>query len=323
MLGLLVTLLSAASCALAATRTSPPSGAVVVRQSGTQSGEFSTVSAAVASLSGTSSRSIFIYPGSYKEQVLIEYKGPLTIYGYTNDTTSYKNNQVTITNNLNAQDNGGNDPCATVRAHSASFNMYNINVANTYGQGKQATALATKAGKQGYYGCKFTGYQDTLLADGGDSATQYYSNCYIQGAVDYVYGSASAWFGEECTFDSIGGGAITANSRDSTASTSYYVIDSSTITSTSSTSLTSKVYLGRPWRQYARVVFQRSKLPALINPAGWTTLANPANPIFMEFNNTGDGSSTASRVNETKQTALIDHGTVLGSDYSTWVDTSY
>jgi hypothetical protein len=43
-----------------------------------------TVSAAIAALgTGTTAKSIFIYPGTYKEQVLIKYGGPLTIYGST------------------------------------------------------------------------------------------------------------------------------------------------------------------------------------------------------------------------------------------------
>lgn len=93
--------------------------------------------------------------------------------------------------------------------------------------------------------------QDTLLADGG--GLQYYSNCYIAGAVDWIYGDASAWFGE-CTIAAVGGGAITAMSRNSATETTYYVIDHSKVISASSTSLTGKTYLGRPWREYARVV---------------------------------------------------------------------
>ncbi|ESK92758.1 pectinesterase a [Moniliophthora roreri MCA 2997] len=300
--------------------TSPPSGALVVRQSGTKSGEYSTVSAAVAALGpGTSSKTIFIYPGTYKEQVYITYGGPLTIYGYSTNGGSYKDNEVAITNNLNAQDNGGNDPCATVRAHSKFFKMYNVNIANTYGPGKQATALSAKNSNQGYYGCKITGYQDTLLADG--PGYQYYSNCYIEGAVDYIYGKASAWFGE-CTLSSNGPGAITANSRESSSDPGYYVIDSSTITSSAS-GLTQKVYLGRPWRALARVSFQRSTLLDLINPKGYTTLADNATPIFMEYQNTGAGADTSQRVTFTKQTALITHEQVLGSDYASWIDTSF
>ncbi|KAG6821475.1 hypothetical protein H0H93_010199 [Arthromyces matolae] len=280
----------------------------------------STVGAAVASLSGSNSAVIFIYPGTYVEQVTVTYGGPLTIYGYSTNGGNWKANTVTIAYNLNARDNGGNDPSSTFRAHSDNFNMYNVNIRNTYGAGVQATALAARGVKQGYYGCAFYGYQDTLLADA--SGPQYYSNCYIGGAVDYIYGAASAWFGE-CTLASVGGGAITANSRQVATDTSYYVIDSSTITSNTTTSLVEKVYLGRPWRALARVVFQRSVLPNLINPAGWTTLAANATPIFQEYDNTGAGADTSERLYETSLTTLITHQQVLGSDYASWIDSSF
>ncbi|KAF9265081.1 pectin methyl esterase [Marasmius fiardii PR-910] len=308
-----------ALCSFCWALTSPPSGALVVRQSGTQSGEYSTISTAVAALgSGTSAKIIFIYPGTYKEQISIKYSGKLTIYGYSSSDKSYKNNEVTITNNLNAQDNGGNDPSATVRAESDNINLYNLNIVNSYGQGKQATALAARGTKQGFYGLQITGYQDTLLADGG---AQYYSNCFIEGAVDYIYGKASAWFGE-CVLSSNGAGAITANSREVPTDTSYYVIDSSTITSSVS-GLTQKVYLGRPWRVLARVVYQRSSLPDIINPKGWTTMAEGATPIYMEYMNTGAGANTSQRQFLTSQTALLTKTQVLGSDYATWIDTSF
>ncbi|KAF5379934.1 hypothetical protein D9757_007175 [Collybiopsis confluens] len=187
--------------------------------------------------------------------------------------------------------------------------------------GKQATALAATGSFQGYYGCSFTGYQDTLLADGAGKF-QYYSNCYIEGAVDYIYGGASAWFGE-CTLASNGGGAITANSRKTTTDPSYYVIDSSVITSAVSTSLVNDVYLGRPWFEFARVVFQNSQLPNLINPLGWTTLAAVAEPTFQEFGNTGAGASTSKRVMETALNAAITHQAVLGADYLSWIDDTF
>lgn len=64
----------------AAARTVPPSGAIVVRSGTTASGEFTTISAAVNSLpNDQSSRSIFIYPGQYNEQVYITRTGPLTV----------------------------------------------------------------------------------------------------------------------------------------------------------------------------------------------------------------------------------------------------
>ncbi|KAL0946594.1 hypothetical protein HGRIS_012795 [Hohenbuehelia grisea] len=314
-----VFLLYVSSVIAATARTSPPSGAKVVRQSGTQSGEFSTISSAVASLS-SSGGTIFIYPGTYNEQVSINVPN-VQVLCYTTDISSYKQNVVTITHNLNAQDNGGNDACATLRAEKDNFKLYNCNIKNTFGQGKQATAVAARGTKVGFYGAGMYGYQDTLLADGG---YQYYSNRYIEGAVDYIYGKASAWFGE-CTLASNGGGSITANSRESASDPSYYVIDHSTIVQASSatSSLSSKVYLGRPWRVLARVVFQNSALPNLINAAGYSTLAAGATPIFSEYGNTGAGAGTSQRVTYTPINAAIFKNAVLGSDWSSWTDTSY
>ncbi|GLB41867.1 hypothetical protein LshimejAT787_1004670 [Lyophyllum shimeji] len=286
--------------------TNPPAGAKVVRQTGTQSGEYSTVSAAVASLSGTSSAVIFIYPGTYHEQVLINYGGPLTIYGYSTDGVSYKNNQVTITNNLNAQDNGGNDPCATVRAHSPDFKMYNVIVKNTL-RVKDTMAAPSPATR--------TPSLPTAQAI-NTTATAISKERLTTSTAPPQHGLANA------PLLRLAGGAVTANSRNSATDPGYYVIDSSVITSATSTSLTGKVYLGRPWRPLARVVFQRSTLPDLINVAGWTTLAANATPIFMEYGNTGAGANTAARKYETPSSAQITHAQVLGSDYSTWIDSS-
>ncbi|KAL0571450.1 hypothetical protein V5O48_010519 [Marasmius crinis-equi] len=307
--------------------TSPPSGALVVRQTGTQAGEYKTIGAAVATLgSGNSSKTIFIYPGTvvtrtYKEQVNLTYGGPLTIYGYATNGANWKTNQVTITNNLNAKENGGNDACATVRAEKPNLNLYNLNIANTYGAGSQATALSARATRQAFYGLYVTGYQDTLFAD-AHPGYQYYSRSLIEGAIDYIYGAASAWF-NECTISNNGaGGAITANSREDPDDAGYYVIDSSNVT-TSVSGLKGQIYLGRPWRVLARVVYQRSVLGDSINPKGWTTMAEGATPIFMEFNNTGAGANTSQRQMTTTQTALITREQVLGLDWQSWVDASF
>ena len=64
----------------AASRTSPPSGSIVVRQNTTTTGEFKTITAAVNSLpSDGSKRSIFVFPGTYSEQVFINRTGPLIV----------------------------------------------------------------------------------------------------------------------------------------------------------------------------------------------------------------------------------------------------
>uniref|UniRef100_A0A093VIU4 Pectinesterase n=1 Tax=Talaromyces marneffei PM1 TaxID=1077442 RepID=A0A093VIU4_TALMA len=241
-------------------RTSPPSGCFVVRGSGIEPGDYSTLSAAVTALgSSTADACIFIYNSTYTEALRIDYGGALTLYGYTTNYGEQKYNTVTITRNESS---------------------------------------AEAAGKQ------------------------YYSNCYIEGAIDFIFGAAAAWFGE-CTIASNGGGAITANSRSSTTDTTWYVIDSSTITAASGYSISEKVYLGRPWRQYARVIFQTSNLTNIINAAGWTTLYTGATPIFEEYDNTGDGSSTSYRVEETRATAAVTKTQLWGDTWADWIDTTW
>lgn len=53
-------------------------------------------------------------------------------------------------------------------------------------------------------------------------------------------------------------------------------------------------YLGRPWRNYARVVFQTTDMSAVINSAGWASWSDAApntdHVYFKEYKNTGTGS---------------------------------
>jgi len=173
----------------AVSRTAAPAGALIVRQKGTQAGEYANITAAVTALGNTrTNKTIFIYPGTYSEQVTLEYNGPLTIYGYTSNSSNYANNQVVITQNIASSNTGSLDTSATVRAHRASLSMYNINMTNTYGVGSPALAIVAGEDKQAYYGCAFVSRQDTVLAS---KNRQYYKNCYIEGATDYIFGSAS------------------------------------------------------------------------------------------------------------------------------------
>lgn len=88
--------------------------------------------------SSTSDACIFIGAGTYQEQITIDYKGKLTMYGETTDTSSYKQNLVTITHSISSPEAGSLDKSATVNVRSDGFKMYNINVINGYGKGAQA-----------------------------------------------------------------------------------------------------------------------------------------------------------------------------------------
>jgi len=70
-------------------------------------------------------------------------------------------------------------------------------------------------------------------------------------------------------------------------------------------------------------MYQFSTLTNVINPKGWTTMAAGAQPTFEEYQNKGDGSNTTARLYATKATGPITLTGLLGSDYNTWVDTTY
>jgi len=250
----------------------------------------------------------------------------VVLYGYTSDTSSYTGNKVTITYNLSQANGLGNDGTATLRAESPNFSVYNINVVNSYGKGSQAVAVSANADKQGYYGVSFKGFQDTLLANQG---LQVYAKCYIEGATDFIFGQrAAAWFDGVSIGVVNGGQYITANGRDSSSNPSYYVINKSTVGVAPGQSVTSgKYYLGRPWRNYSRVVFQNTALSNVINGAGWaiwgSSEPNTDHVEYGEYNNSGDGAKGTRASFSKKLSAAVSISTVLGSSYTSWVDTSY
>ncbi|KAH6634727.1 carbohydrate esterase family 8 protein [Chaetomium sp. MPI-SDFR-AT-0129] len=308
-------------------RTTPPEGCLTVGGSGT----YSTLQSAVNALSPstTTAQCIFIYAGTYKEQVSITtaLKSSLTLYGETPDTSSYSANTVTITQSKSQDDGVGNDETATLRAHTTDFSVYNINLVNTRGQGSQALALSAQADRQGYYGCQFRGFQDTVLANEG---AQVYAKSYIEGATDFIFGQrGKAWFdGVDIRVVAASVGYITASGRESADDGSWYVINKSTVAAKSGDSVGDGVYyLGRPWREYARVVFQNTDLSSVINGAGWKVWnagdERTSGVEFGEFGNTGAGAQGTRASFSEKLAQAVGIETVLGSGYADWVDAEY
>lgn len=169
------------------------------------------------------------------------------------------------------------------------------------------------------------GYQDTLLAQTGK---QVYAKSYIQGSTDFIFGQhAIAWI-DGCDLRINGNGFITASGRSSSSDVSYYVINKSNVAAASSTTATAGgVYLGRPWGEYARVCVQNTALSNIINSAGWSIWnsgdARTGHVTFQEYGNTGAGASGSRASFSTKLSSALTISNILGSDYSSWVDTSY
>ncbi|KAL0961177.1 hypothetical protein HGRIS_006149 [Hohenbuehelia grisea] len=328
---LLICVLAICGSVLAASRTSPPSGALVVRAGTTTTGEYKTLSSAVAALpNDSSSRSIFIFPGTYSGQVNIDRSGPVTIYGYTSDTNSYSANQVILTAGVPASTAGSNDASGTLRIHKNDFKMYNVNVKNTFGQGSQAIAISNYGSRAGLYACGFYGFQDTLYSNQG---TQVYLKGYIEGAVDFIFGRlGQAYFGGN-TIAVTSKGYITASGREADNSATYIFNNNNIILGPNAASGTSgNVFLGRPWGAYAKVIFKNTYVTLPLNKAIWSvwnTGDERTDHVFLaEYNTTGSGVSGASRPSfatmlSSSQAGSYTIATAVGSDYASWVDSAY
>ncbi|KAH8651250.1 pectin lyase fold/virulence factor [Xylariales sp. PMI_506] len=324
-------------CSGSHARAYPPHNAIVVDQSGAYSGtSYPTMSEGVAALNTTTTANqfIFVYPGSYVEQTYIPpLSGNLTIQGYTCDSRSYEGNTATLTYNLALINTTSDDKTATLRLWTKNVKLYNIDIANTFGHissNGQNLAISAYVANQGFYGCKFLSYQDTILAETG---TQLYVKCLVQGAVDFIFGqTALAWF-DRCDIRTINAGCVTASGRSADTNPSWYVLNRCNVDRNPNYTVADGAnYLGRPWGDYARVVVQESYLGSIINAAGWsqwsTSDPNIDNVYFGEYNNYGPGSASEEgpRANFSMQlTAPVNITTVLGDNYLSewWVDASY
>ncbi|XMA15671.1 hypothetical protein WAI453_008462 [Rhynchosporium graminicola] len=312
----------------------PPAGAIVVDATGAVPGSFKTVQAGANALTNhtTATQTLFIMAGTYNEQVYLRpLKSALVVQGQTAHPESYESNTVTIIMNLNRNTRATNDETATVRNWVANSKFYNINMENNAGHPatlSQNIVISAQAPNQGYYGCQFIGYQDNILAQNG---TQLYAKSKIVGVVDFIFGTGGkVWFEQVDIRTFAIKGYITASGRLSADSDAWFVINNSTIAARDNDVNPGSTYLGRPWKEYSRTVFQKTEMSNVVNPAGWSqwnaTLPNTAHSYLAEYGNTGPGAARTGRAAFAKQlSAPITIEAVLGPKWKTasYVDTTY
>ena len=140
---------------------------------------------------------------------------------------------------------------------------------------ERAAALSADTAYAEFLNCRFLSSQDTLYTG---SRPQYYKNCHIEGNTDYIFGDSSAVF-DQCELCFYGysdkgySGYITAE-RDEGNDDTGYLFWNCRVTANSSLKQTAG-YLGRPWRDSAKVMFLNTVLDNgnLILPAGWTKMS--------------------------------------------------
>lgn len=262
------------------------------------SGNFTTVQAAIDACKAFPDKPIviFVKNGVYKEKVQVpSCNNHLSIIGEDAAKTV-----ITYDDYFDKINRGRNSTfyTYTMIIEANDFTMENITVENSAGTVGQAVALHIVGDRAIFRNCRLLGNQDTLYA-AGETARQYFYNCYIEGTTDFIFGEATVLF-EECELHNKSNSYITAAST--TKGKAYgFVFLKCKLTANPDVD---KAYLGRPWRDYAKVVYLNCELGAHILPEGWSNwdkTQRDKTAYYAEFENKGAGSNTSKRVTWSKQ----------------------
>jgi polygalacturonase len=246
---------------------------------------------------------VLVAPGTYREVLTID-KPKIRIRSANSDAS-----KTVVVNDRSAGANGGTLHSATVNVTADDFFAENITFENDYNRthpqlyaGSQALALLVSGDRAIFHNVRLLGNQDTVYVgsrncapDGPNCipARQYFSDCYIAGNVDFIFGDGKTVF-DRCEIHSTAhdGGYITAQAKHYPEEDSGFVLNRCTLTA--GPDVTRPVYLGRPWRPYASVVFLNTEMGSHIDPAGWREWhpgeTHSIDTVFYaEYNSTGPG----------------------------------
>ena len=255
---------------------------------------------------------ILIKPGVYRERIIIPWnKRHLLLKGLDAANT------VIVYGNYAAKPWGsapgtiGTSGSATMFVHAEDVTLEDLTVENDAGRVGQAVALFTNGDRVTARGCRFLGNQDTLYTFGkysedGTFVRNAFFDCYIEGTTDFIFGSSTAWF-ERCEIRSKADSYVTAASTLEGQRFGYVFKDCRLTADPGVT----KVYLGRPWRPYARTVFLHCELGAHIRPEGWHNWGSTdkeKTAYYAEYDCYGPGAATAGRVDWSHRLTLAEAG---------------
>jgi polygalacturonase len=265
-------------------------------------GDYYSIQRALDMAPKTGGAVLSVSPGVYREVLTIDKPG-ITIRSANPDAS-----KTVIVNDRNAGQNGGTLHSATVNVTADDFFAENITIENDFNKthpqlpaGSQALAILVTGDRAIFHNDRLLGNQDTVYLGthcGNDAQNcavtrQYFSDCYVAGNVDFIFGDSKAVF-ENCEIHSTphGGGYITAQSKHYPKQDSGFVIDHCRLTA--DPGVIGTVFLGRPWRPYATVVYLHTEMDSQVDPAGWREW-HPGDThsletvYYAEFDSTGPG----------------------------------
>ncbi|CAN1161805.1 Putative pectinesterase 52 [Linum perenne] len=203
------------------------------------------------------------------------------------------------------------DSSATFTSWPSNVVAKGITFKNTHNLGKPipkiyesseqvVPALAARiyGDKSAFYDCGFIGVQDTLWDVQG---RHYYLNCYIEGAVDFIFGNGQSFY-EVCTLNVqntkirvTGGGFITAQKRSGSNDPGGFVFSGGQVVGDGGI----QTLLGRAYGPFSRVIFHSTFLSSVVSPLGWDAwhfVGKEGNFLYAETDCSGPGSDTSKRV---------------------------
>jgi len=276
------------------------------------SGTHTTVQEAVAAAPDNSAKAftILIKPGNYEGQIVVP-KTKRNLYFVGKESAhpilSYSLNVFETNSATDLRYKG-----TGVVVLADDFRAENITFQNSSGDRGQALALRVDGDRAVFRHCRMLGWQDTVMLN---QARQYLTNCYIEGRVDFIYGSATAVF-DRCEIHSKNGGHVPAANTPQdkpygfvffncrlTGDSTPWVNPTNTVVS-APPSKKAMADLGRPWRAYASVTYLNCWMGDHIKPEGWNNWRNPTNELtarFSEYDSTGPGANPAARVKWPRQ----------------------
>ena len=286
---------------------SPPD--IVVAQDGR--GDFFTVQEAIDAVPDFSHdqvTTIYVKEGTYKERIIIPAgKQRIVIRGAGMDKTILTYDNYARKMWPDGRFEVGTSGSASLYVHADHVTFEDLTIENSAGEGEvvgQAVALFTDGDCLFFHRCRLTANQDTIYTFGvrstdGGLKRSYYLDCLSEGTTDFIFGPSIAYF-ENCTILSKKDSYITAASTPQGEKYGYVFKNCRLEAAPGVT----KVFLGRPWRPYARTVYIGCEMGAHIRPEGWHDWNKPEahkTAFYAEYGSTGPGADSSNRVKWSKQ----------------------
>lgn len=265
------------------------------------SGNYKTIQEAINAVRDLSQQqvSIFIKKGVYHEKLVIpSWKTKISLIGEDKDQTIITNSDFSGKANPQGKDAFGKDAFTTYTSYTVlvqgnDFMVKDITITNASGPVGQAVALHVEGDRCAVINCRLLGSQDTLYA-GTEGSRQFYRDCYIEGTTDFIFGEATAVF-QHCVINNLKNSFITAPATTPRQQFGFVFFDCKL---TAADTSVKKVYLGRPWRPFAKVVYINTQMGEHITAAAWDNWRNAENEktaFFAEYNSKGDGANPKGR----------------------------